>query len=77
MQARERRLHLRLDPHRPVARQVPRRLDQVLQQRRIADPGLASQDQRPTLAPADVVDQALQRGALLRPSTPVSRPVKL
>ena len=67
MQAREGQLHLGLDPHRPRDGQVRRRLDQVLQQRRLPDPGLAPQDQRPALAPADVVDQAVQQGALVGP----------
>ena len=42
-----------------------RRLDEVLQQRRLPDPGLAAQHQRPALAAADVIDQVVQLGALV------------
>ena len=45
-----------------------RRLDQVVQQRRLPDAGLAPQHQRPALAAADGVEQVVQRGALV--STP-------
>ena len=45
MQARVGQLHLGLHPHRPDDGEIRRRLDQVLQQRRLPDPGLAPQDQ--------------------------------
>ena len=45
MQAREGQLHLGLHAHRPHDGQLRRRLDEVLQQRRLPDPGLAPQNQ--------------------------------
>jgi hypothetical protein len=53
LQAGVRQLHLRLNPHRPNDGQLRRRLDQVLQQRRLPDPSLPSQNQRSTLSAAD------------------------
>ena len=44
MEAREGQLHLGLHAHRPHDGQVRRRLDQVVQQRRLADSGLASSE---------------------------------
>jgi hypothetical protein len=40
----------------------------VLEQRRLPDPRLAANHQRPALAPADVIDQAVQLSALLSPT---------
>jgi hypothetical protein len=74
MQAGVGQLHLRLRPYRPHDLEVRRRVDQVLQQRRLADPGLATQNQRPTLAAADVSDQAVQQGALSGPPEQARRP---
>ena len=68
MQAREGQLHLGLHPHRPHDGQIRRRLDQVLQQRRLPDPGLALQHQRPALALADRRDQPVQQRALAGPA---------
>jgi len=45
MEAGERQLHVRLDSHRPDDVRIRRRRDQVLQQRRLADPGLTPQHQ--------------------------------
>jgi hypothetical protein len=67
LQAGEGQLHLGLDPHRPGDGQVGRRLDEMLQQHRLPDPGLAPQDQRPALTPADGIDQVVEPGALVRP----------
>ena len=47
LQPRERELHLRLDPGRPGDAAPGRVLHQILQQRALADPGLAAQHQRP------------------------------
>ena len=54
-------------PTARATRQVRRRLDQVLEQRRLPDPGLAPQDQRPALALADVREQRVQHRALVGP----------
>ena len=53
MEAGEGQLHLRLDARRVRDPQVRRGLDEVLQQRRLADPGLAPQHERTALAAAD------------------------
>ena len=49
MQTGVRQLHLRLRPDCPEDGEIRRRVDEVLKQRRLSDPGLASQDQRPPL----------------------------
>jgi hypothetical protein len=67
MQTRVRELHLGLHPHRPHHRQIRRRLKQVFQQRGLPDPGLPPQHQRPTLTPADVLEQSVQQRALAIP----------
>ena len=67
MQARVGQFHLGLDPDGAHQGHVRRRGDQVLQQRRLPDPGLAPQDQRAALSAADVADQSVQHGALARP----------
>ena len=67
MQAGVRQLHLRLHPHRPHDRKTRRRLDQALQQRRLPNPRLATQNQRPRLAAADVLDRTVQHGTLAAP----------
>ena len=41
MQTGEGQLHVRLDPHRPDDGGIRRRRDQVVQQRRLSDPGLS------------------------------------
>jgi hypothetical protein len=67
MQAGERELHLGLDAGRrgdPAAR---RARDEVLEQRRLADPRLAAHDQDATLARPDAVQQPVQRLALAAP----------
>ena len=65
MQARERQLHLGLDAVGARDGQVERGFDEVLEQRRLPDPGLTTQYQRPTLAAADVIDQIGQLCALV------------
>ena len=61
-------LHLRLDPHRSENGQVRRRPDQVLEQRRLADPSLTAHHQRGTLSPADRTDQRVEQRALVGPT---------
>jgi hypothetical protein len=61
-------LHVRLHPHRPDDGQIRRGRGQVFQQRRLADPGLAAQHQRPALAAADRRDQLVQQRALAPPA---------
>ena len=74
MQAGEGQLHVRLHPHRPHDGQIRRRRDQVLQQRRLPDPGLAAQHQRPALAATDRRDQVVQQRALARPAAQAGAP---
>ena len=69
MQAGEGQLDIRLDPHRPDDGGIRRRSDQVFQQRRLSDPGLAPQHQRPALTAPDRRDQLIQQRALLRPTS--------
>ena len=68
MQARVGQLHLGLHPHRPDDGEIRRRLDQVLQQRRLPDPSLAPQNQRAALALPDRPDEPVQQGALASPA---------
>jgi hypothetical protein len=74
VEAREAELHLRLDAGRPDDGEVRRRLNQVLQQRRLPDAGLAAQHQSAALAPPDVPDQPVQRAALAGATEKVSAP---
>ena len=67
MQAGEGQLHIRLDPHRPHDGRIRRRRDQVFQQRRLADPGLSPQHQRPALTAPDRRDQVIQQRAFASP----------
>jgi hypothetical protein len=74
MQTGERQLHVRLHPHRPDEGQVRRRRDQVFQQRRLPDPSLAPQHERPALAAADRRDQVVQQRALASPAAQARLP---
>jgi hypothetical protein len=65
MQAGEGQLHIGLHTDRPRDGLLRCRIDQVFQQRRLPDPGVAPQDQRPTPAAADVREQAVQQAALV------------
>jgi hypothetical protein len=68
VQSGERELHLRLDARRPrdaAPRGAP---GGVLQQRRLADPRLAAQDQHPALTGPDALHQTVQRLALAPPA---------
>jgi hypothetical protein len=67
VQPGERQLHLPLHADRPRDREVRRRRDHVLEQRRLPDPGLAPQDQRAALALAHVGEQRVQHRALVGP----------
>jgi len=76
MKARERQLHLRFDPYRPHDVEVERRLDEILEQGRLADPSLAAQEQGTALAAADRLEQVVQHGALVRPPEQAGVPTR-
>ena len=65
MQAGEGELHLGLDARDPGDAALRGLLGDVLQQRRLADPGLAAQDQHRALPRADALQQAVQHLALV------------
>ena len=69
MQAGERQLHLGLHPAARATVRSGRGRDEVLEQRRLADPGLAAQDQRAALAPAERRDATRPAGRT-RPLAP-------
>ena len=60
-------LHFRLHAFRPNDRHARRQPDQILEQRRLADPRIPPQHQRPGLSPPNVADQPVQPSALLGP----------
>src|SRR4051812_47557618 len=64
MQTRKGQGHLGLDARRPRDAASGRVSRQVLQQRRLADPGLATQDQHPTLTGPHAVQQSVEGLAL-------------
>jgi hypothetical protein len=68
LQPRVRELHLRLDAGRPRDRAARRVLRQVLQQRALADAGLAAQHERPARACAHARHELIQRRALVAPA---------
>jgi hypothetical protein len=74
MQAGIGKLHLGLHPHRPQDGHVRRHPDQVLEQRRLADPRVPPQHQRPAFSALDVLDQLLESSALLSPPEQVRPP---
>jgi hypothetical protein len=65
VQARVGQLHFRFNAGRARDVQVRGGRDQILQQRSLPDPRLAPEYERTTLAPADVIDQAVQPRALV------------
>jgi hypothetical protein len=65
----ERQLHVGLDAGRSRDAASGRALHQVLQQRGLADPRLAAQDQHLTLARPHARQQPIQRLALAAPAT--------
>lgn len=65
MQARVRELHLRLDADGTRDAKPGRSLREKVQQRRLANPGLAAQDQHRALPCTDARQQPFQRGALV------------
>jgi hypothetical protein len=67
VQAGERQLHLRFHPGHPDQPHIGRRPGHVLKQRRLADPGLAPQHQRPPASGPQIPEQAVKRRALLLP----------
>jgi hypothetical protein len=68
MQGRERELHLGLDAHRPQHREVRRRFDRVLEQRRLADASLPPQDQHTAPPAPRILEHPVQRRALVSPT---------
>jgi hypothetical protein len=64
MQRRERQLHLGLDPDSSCDPQIRSGLDGVPQERRLADAGLATHDQRAALARANGRDHLIEQRAL-------------
>ena len=64
MQPCEWELHLGFDARRPHDVTSRRALDAVLQQRRLADPRFAAQDQHPALTGAHASHQTIERVAL-------------
>ena len=68
MQPGERKLHLRLDAHGARDPEVRRLLDDVLQQRGLAHPGLAAQHQGPALSRSNGVDQPVEHIELAAPA---------
>jgi hypothetical protein len=73
LQPRVREFHLRLDAGRPGNAAPGRVLDQILQQRALAGPGLPAQHQRPARARAHARHQLIQRRALAEPAEQPSR----
>src|SRR3954453_9403844 len=69
MQAGEGQLHVRLDAHRTDDGRIRCRRNQVFQQRRLPDPCLAPQHQRPALATPDRRDHVIQKRAFARPTS--------
>jgi len=68
LQAGERQLHLGLDSDCPQHAELRRRVDRVLQQCRLADPGLPSHHQGAALTPADRLEEAVERLTLTAPA---------
>src|SRR5947208_2249239 len=68
MQADVVQLHLGLHPDGADDMQIGCRIDEVLEQSRLADAGLASQEQRSAFAPSNIRDHAIEHGTL--PATP-------
>ena len=68
LQRGERELRLRLDPDAPEDAQVLRTLDRVAEERRLADPWLAADDECSTPRLAGLEEQALDSGALHAPA---------
>ena len=64
VQAGERQLHLRFDPRGPGHPHVRRRPGCVLEQRRLAHPGLTAHHQRPAASRPQIPEEAIERRAL-------------
>ena len=65
-------LHLRLHADGANDVEILRRLDEVLEQGRLTDPGLASQDERSAFALPDSGDRGLEHGGLIGPPAETS-----
>ena len=61
--------HLRLDADEPCDRQISCPVACVVEQRCLADAGVAAQDVRSTLATAGGLQQSVDRGPLMGPPT--------
>ena len=68
MQPGERELHLRLDARRPRDAAAGRAAHEVVEQRALADAGLAAQQQRPARTRAHARHELIQRSALTAPA---------
>jgi hypothetical protein len=68
MQRRERDLHLGLDPRGADPSHVRGRAHRMLQQRRLADPGLALHHEDPTAPNPRALEQPVKDGALVSPT---------
>jgi hypothetical protein len=66
MQAGIRQLHVRLGPTGPDEVKIGCRPGEVLEESRLADTGLASQEQRPALPQSDGREEVIEVGALSR-----------
>jgi hypothetical protein len=67
VQAGERQLHLRFRPRCPGYPHIRRRLGHVLQQRRLAYPGLTAHHQRPPASRPQIPEEGVKHAALLLP----------
>ena len=76
MQAGIGELHLGLHPRRPQDGHIRRHPDQVVEQRRLADPRVPPHYQRAALSPPNISDQLVQPSTLLNPPTQVHPPVR-
>jgi hypothetical protein len=65
---RERKLHLRLNPHRTQNTQIRRRTDRIIKQRGLPHPSLALQHQRPTPPGPRPIEQPVQHRTLVSPT---------
>jgi len=74
MQTGKRQLQLGLDSDCPEDRDVRRRVDEMLEQCRLADTRLAADDQRAAIAPTNSLEKPRQESALRRPPAQARRP---
>ncbi len=77
MQPGIRKLHLRLDARRPRHLTPRRRVSQVIQQHRLADPRLTANHQHPAAPLTHILDNPIQLGALARPPPQPNRAIPI